>query len=83
MGSGIRCFVRRVYWPSLDLIKLRISLQLLQLVDIGYWLKWIVECTPAQKIYAVYRGGLGSIPDHMWDLCLTKWHCDWWYSCIF
>jgi hypothetical protein len=51
--SGFRCFVRRVYWPwpTLSLTKVRISLQLLQLVDTGSWLKWFVECTPAQTVY--------------------------------
>ena len=51
MGSGFRFFVRRVYWPTLNLIKVRISLQFLQLVVRGFWLKWFVECTPGQTVY--------------------------------
>ena len=59
-------------WPTLGLIKVCISLQLLQLVDIGFWLKLFVNVLGLRQSTAVHRVGLGSIPDHMWDLCSTK-----------
>jgi len=67
--THICIFVHSVFWEHLSLSDRKEP-------QFTWTSSWLGQCHgSSMSSSATHRKGPDSIPDHLWDLCQTKWNC--------